>query len=286
MCDESSILLNRVGCILSYGGRYQDIAINYVLLALNLVYCSRAFFTNANEDVVHEPTAPATINPTSEPHAPTDRGAPLSDQNNTARAVRKRHVWCAVASFFFVVTFQIVLCLVLACSGISIVWCAMLGWIISEERSTLVTNQFLQQQQVVSIRHDGNQSQSELAGGTDMASEDDATMSLTAFMRDRQIAEPSPINVTSIVAKKQARKRLIVFVVFVDSASIVYYGVVAEPITTVAHACAIVLGALLSLLSLELIYGNQKEGVTWSRTLSQPEHDNTATTALMTGVSK
>ena len=31
-------------------------------------------------------------------------------------------------SLFFVVFFQIILCLILGCNGISIVWCAMMGW--------------------------------------------------------------------------------------------------------------------------------------------------------------
>jgi hypothetical protein len=282
MCDESSILLNRVGCILSYGGSYQDIAINYALLALNCVYCSSAFFTKVKDEALHEPGAYATtINPTSEPNATTDRGAPFSAPHSTAQAMRKRQVWCAVGSFFFVVAFQIVLCLVLACSGISIVWCAMLGWTISEEQRTVLTKQ-----QEVSIRHDGNQTHSDRVGGTDMASEDDATISLTSLMRDRHIAESSTLHVPSIVATKQARTRLLFFVVLVDCASIVYYGVVAEPITTVAHVCAIILGALLSLLSLELMYRNQPEEMTPSRTLSQPQHNSTAITPLMTGVSK
>jgi hypothetical protein len=282
MCDESSIVLNRVGCILSYGGSYQDIAINYVLLALNFVYCSSAFFTKVNEDLFHEPAACATtINPTSEPNATTDRGAPFSAPHSTAQAMRKRQVWSAVGSFFFVFTFQIVLCLALACSGISIVWCAMLGWTISEEGRTVLTKQ-----QVVSIRNDGNETHSDRVGGMDMASEDDSRISLTSLMRDRHIAESSTLHVPSIVATKQARTGLLCSVVLVDIASIVYYGVVAEPITTVAHVCAIILGALLSLLSFKLMYRNQPEDMTPSRTRSQPQHNNRAITRLMTGVSK
>jgi hypothetical protein len=38
----------------------------------------------------------------------------------------------AIASLIFVVLYQIVLCLILGCSGISIIWCACAGWIVWE----------------------------------------------------------------------------------------------------------------------------------------------------------
>ena len=91
-CSVNAELSERVECILTYGGSTRDIAINYAMLAINLAGC-------------------VALLP-----------APLSSG--------------PIASFGFVWIFQIGLCLALAhasedglgCAGISIVWCAMAGW--------------------------------------------------------------------------------------------------------------------------------------------------------------
>jgi uncharacterized membrane protein len=41
-------------------------------------------------------------------------------------------------------------------------------------------------------------------------------------------------------------------VILLDTAAIIYYAVVAEPITTVAHFCALIMGAVLSKISIKL----------------------------------
>jgi hypothetical protein len=91
-CTDGTVA-GRITCILTYGGGGVDVAINYFLLLVNLIYCASALVT-----------------------------ASLEFQR------------CALGAFIFVVSFQVVLCLILGCSGISIIWCAMAGWIMSQRR--------------------------------------------------------------------------------------------------------------------------------------------------------
>jgi hypothetical protein len=105
----------------------------------------------------------------------------------------------AVVSLAFVVEFQIILCLIVGCSGISIIWCACAGWMI---RKLLYTQR------------------------TANLSSDSATTQ----------AEPgSPMN--CFLCQK--------ITLCADAVAIFYYMLVTEPITTVAHVCAIALGMLL-----------------------------------------
>lgn len=104
----------------------------------------------------------------------------------------------AAACLVFVVAFQIGLCLQVGCSGISITWCAMAGWMMSERR-------------VIAIDSIGR----------------------------RQSTIFSYLN-------------YYITAMWCDGAAIVYYAIVSEPITTVAHVCAVILGATLSLLSTRL----------------------------------
>ena len=99
----TSNILSRIGCILTYGGEANDIVINYTLLVLNSVWCYCLM-------VVAAVTAAATISPSKR---------------------RKYHISCTMA-LLFVVFFQIGLCLIVGCSGISIIWCAQAGWIVQQ----------------------------------------------------------------------------------------------------------------------------------------------------------
>jgi hypothetical protein len=159
-CIEGN-LLNRTGCILSYAGSTKDVVLNYLVLLINLSYCVAAV---ANHHRVQ----------------------------NVQRF--------ALGALLFVVLFQISLCLALGCSGISIIWCAMGGWTMSERRRVVDTN----------------------------------TMD-----------EESPRSLKLLINLGQV-------VILVDSAVIVYYAVVEEMITTAAHICALILGAVLSLASKRL----------------------------------
>ncbi len=87
----------------------------------------------------------------------------------------RRSTATTLSCFLFVVVFQIVLCLVVGCSGISIIWCACLGW---------------------------------------------------------------------------QYRQLPLWLGILDGLLLLYYAVTAEWITTVAHACAIVMGQGLYTLSL------------------------------------
>jgi hypothetical protein len=161
-CIEGNVL-NRTGCILSYGGSTKDIILNYLVLVINLSYCVAAV---ANHHRVQ----------------------------NVQRF--------ALGALIFVVLFQISLCLALGCSGISIIWCAMGGWTMSERRRVVETNT--------------------------MDEDEEPSRSLKLVIKLGQV------------------------VILVDSAVIVYYAVVEEVITTVAHICALILGAVLSLTSIRL----------------------------------
>lgn len=117
----------------------------------------------------------------------------------------------AIGAFAFVVAFQISLCLVLGCSGISIIWCAMAGWVMTQRRF-----------------------------------ETEATPNRTP---DDSVPASS-----SIATRSDSQLSWILrSVVFIDFCAIVYYGVIAAPITTVAHFCALALGSLLWILAMRLI---------------------------------
>lgn len=95
-CDPNDSLSHHIACIISYGGRPRDAVINYFILLLNVS------FWVAN-------------------HGHTGRRSP--------QFYRARHRQVgAAASLGFVTIFQICLCLLVGCFGISIVWCACVGW--------------------------------------------------------------------------------------------------------------------------------------------------------------
>jgi hypothetical protein len=99
-CPANESLLARTTCILTYSGEVEDIRINYVTLCLTLlVAVARAKYAS-----VQIP--------------------------ETARKVR----WlleCSIA-LIGVTLFQITLCWILGCAGISIIWCSLAGWTINE----------------------------------------------------------------------------------------------------------------------------------------------------------
>jgi hypothetical protein len=172
-------MLAQTGCILSYAGSTKDIVLNYIMVVINLLYCVAAVLANQKQ---------------------TD----------------EQRIF-ALGALIFVILFQITLCLVLGCAGISIIWCAMGGWIMSERRRVVENNI-------------------------------DASSSLLSTSSQRLI------NMGKVV-------------IFLDCVVIVYYGVVEEPITTVAHFCALVLGAMLSLMSIR-IFEPQTDAL--ERTSSEP----------------
>jgi hypothetical protein len=173
---------SRLGCILSYDGSTQDIVINYCLVALNLACCVAVVLNR--------------------------HGSDRHRRDDGRRLVLAYH---AAASLTFVVVFQIALCFAVGCSGVSIIWCAMCGWIMSERR-----------QRGMSRSSDG-------IGNVRDDNQGDETASATTRMEKIELGA-----------------------VLVDVLAIVYYAVTFPIISTVAHICALVLGAGLSLLSIKV----------------------------------
>jgi len=98
MCSDSSASRNLI-CSLSYDGSTIDIAINYTLLLLNLFVAASSLLPSTT-DILQ----------------------------------RRRH---AIISFLFAILFQVVLCLEAHCLGISVIWCATMGWIWMDRRREL-----------------------------------------------------------------------------------------------------------------------------------------------------
>jgi hypothetical protein len=98
-CTNGTLLV-RTGCILTYQGSQKDIVLNYVLLVANVIVCSITTSSNAHY--------------------------------GTSRGLERKLV--ASGALVFVAAYQINLCLLVGCSGISIIWSACVGWIFSEGR--------------------------------------------------------------------------------------------------------------------------------------------------------
>eukprot|EP00540_Astrosyne_radiata_P011954 CAMPEP_0116834624 /NCGR_PEP_ID=MMETSP0418-20121206/7092_1 /TAXON_ID=1158023 /ORGANISM="Astrosyne radiata, Strain 13vi08-1A" /LENGTH=204 /DNA_ID=CAMNT_0004464199 /DNA_START=52 /DNA_END=666 /DNA_ORIENTATION=+ len=160
---------DRLWCMLDYEGNQLDVLINYPLLVVNFLVCVLAL----------------CLQPTTD-----------------AAKVRKLR-WYAFACLVCVTLFQLGLCSLVYCTGISIVWCAMGGWIIRERRQL------------------------------------------------QESTERSSLRTDSLALER--------IVIVLDFCIILYYAFVANPITTVAHVCAVVLGAILSLLSVPLVEGGEAE---------------------------
>lgn len=162
-CSVNGAIPERVGCILSYGGSTRDVLLNYAMLGINLVGCWVLLHRGNNH--------------------------------------RLSYHYC---SFGFVWFFQLGLCLILAevsddgygCAGISIVWCAMAGWMWHQQQPK------------------GQQP-------TELRRRDQATSRYPGLWR---------------------------LLVACNVALIVYYLITEEFITTLAHFCALIMGALLSWL--------------------------------------
>jgi len=90
-----SLVTNQLQCILSYDDNAADVRINYTLLFINLAVACLPFLQSHRQN-------------------------------------RQRDVLCALCSLSFVTAFQIVLCILVDCTGVSIIWCAIGGWILME----------------------------------------------------------------------------------------------------------------------------------------------------------
>ncbi|KAL1512305.1 hypothetical protein AB1Y20_005567 [Prymnesium parvum] len=162
-----------IACILSYGGDARDVAINYSLLCVS----------SAAALVLLLRTAP-------------------SSPRSLAAALR----WQA-AAFAAVTAFQLGLCMVLGCAGISIIWNA--------------TNGFMWQQ---------------------LASKAVATQLSKGF-----VAQERP-KFSFLISRDEPASAAVVVSLVLGLAADVYYAVTNPLITTIAHLCALALGAGIGVL--------------------------------------
>ena len=88
-----------------------------------------------------------------------------------------------------VIAFQVILCIRVCCVGVSIIWCAILGWI------------------------------------------------LMLFLHEISGTDKNP--------QAGCNNKIVRITIGADSLIVAYYGLVADAITTTAHCCAILLGAIL-----------------------------------------
>ena len=164
-CSSKDRILGQIYCILDYDGNSKDVLINYTLLLLNVLTATSLLVTSGD-----------------------NRSDTTTTDTCTATLSRRRI--CAALSLIFASTFQIALCLFLECAGISIIWCAIAGWI-----------------------------------GMD-------------YYNYRVLSKTEEEAASNRVCTPNSWHQIIIL--FLDIIVIVYYAIVMEPITTVAHILAVV----------------------------------------------
>jgi hypothetical protein len=106
-CPNTAGIFARIACILSYGGSVFDCWINYFLLLTSVT--GWILYVNNSQRFLRESC-----------YRPLESSSP-----------RPSHA-AAAGALVFLVIFQISLCLILQCSGISIIWCGITGWMLTE----------------------------------------------------------------------------------------------------------------------------------------------------------
>lgn len=117
--------------------------------------------------------------------------------------------FAACLCFVFVVAFQLLLCLTLKCSGVSIVWCSVVGWRIS------------------------------LMGSID------AFPSRVLMTQDISVPERSSSLRNHVLGHRLKRTIRASYFIGLDCLVLICYAVTMDAMTTVAHLCAIALGVAL-----------------------------------------
>jgi hypothetical protein len=224
-------LLERIFAILSYGGNAPlDVAINYSLLLLNLIACSYTLLLRAKAFP-----------------------SPRSSSQSGSSMIR-----ATVAALVFIFAFQIVLCLAVGCVGISVVWCALAGWMLLEEGEQERQEEEGSQQrqrpppEAYGDEPDGQEEEEEEERRS-LVRQGQSLLTASALQpgaNDAGIGEGVAASCSSVaqrVVPRISRRRMFVVLVAlaVDSVAILYYAATFPPITTLAHLCAIGLGAIL-----------------------------------------
>ncbi|KAL7555393.1 hypothetical protein ACA910_017694 [Epithemia clementina (nom. ined.)] len=228
--NNVNVVVENILCILTYGGSTVHIAINYTLLCLDVGAMGTWWFLTKN----------------SQRHR-SDEGQVQPSTTSVAAAA-------PLASFVFVIAFQIGLCLVVGCSGISIVWCACLGWYWHKRRifavarlqegredettTTTTATHLLSQkpQHPSSNQHEDERNTKSNHNDTEPLQQQsgDSLQSVDAPTPSDAVPEQGVVITVEILLGS------------LNALVLLYYAWSAEPITTVAHACAIVLGIVLS----------------------------------------
>lgn len=146
-----------------------------------------------------------------------------------------------------VIAFQIVLCLIVECVGISIIWCAIFGWILVE---------------VACGRGIGG------AASNDTEPDRQAETSNTS---------PTCVGYGNLSSRCSCIAVVASTILCVDLAAIVYYAVTAPAITTVAHICAILMGVILEVVAVRgcSIGCSRRRFFNWEVSSSPPAESST-----------
>jgi hypothetical protein len=267
-CTGSRNLAMAIGCILTYSGSTVDIVINYLVLIINLMYCV-AFVISATKQ-----TTQMSV---------TSSGRRQHIDNTTTTNASYRLL--SLSALIFVVVFQIVLCLFVGCTGISIIWCAMCGWILSNERhrrqredpsSVDTTIEYTHPNDSIIINN--NDDSTNMNNGNSTVEVDNTNDNGDSDNRTSTIEfHSSSVSGTGTHFDNTWMGRQRVAVVCLDMLTIVYYAVISPFITTVAHTCALVLGAVLSTLTSSSIKTSPLSPTTSDTSHSQHDESRTNT---------
>eukprot|EP00804_Cyclotella_cryptica_P022168 CCRYP_011616-RA/>CCRYP_011616-RA protein AED:0.40 eAED:0.40 QI:328/1/1/1/0/0/2/314/230 len=197
LCYES--LQENTSCMRSVNVDWLNTSLNYSLILANVGAVIIFYQTKSNRRNITAQTDTNEGGQQFQPHEPF------------------RNALTPFYLFIILVTlFQVSLCLVVCCVGVSIIWCAILGWMIMLRSITLnYTKHYTNVSETTkSHQQSGNESSLEELCNNQLRREDTAD----------QVA---------------------IFVIGADCVVVLYYALIAEPITTFAHVCAVVLGIVL-----------------------------------------
>lgn len=159
------LLLDRTVCIVTYGGDAFHSALNTTLLVVSMAGAWRlttlalTTTTRWNDHLRQQQQEQQRLQPLEESNSLL--------QGSNDNSVQQEHLAAAaaapwtppsvpstLASLGFVIVFQVGLCLMVHCSGISIVWCAIAGWmLVGTGQLVLCWDRQQQQQQQQRRRH-------------------------------------------------------------------------------------------------------------------------------------
>ena len=132
-----------------------------------------------------------------------------------------------------VVTFQIVICLLVKCTGVSIIWCTTLSFIV--QLLSVVSSCRLHQLLLVQLHSVDSMNYDETI---DQSSIETNTHDNHTYNKKQQL--PMTSSLSSLHTIKYTKLTILINMVV-----LLYYGIVSEVITSIAHVCAILLGLLL-----------------------------------------